>query len=328
MAAEVVRHAPDKDRLRFLSELLVSFEGVESRSETAASKLLPAITAERDALAAKVVELEPSAIRLPEVTAQYDELKSNFDMRLSEARKELVADAQKKLWAAEAKERAAKETLNSAQSAFGQAGLQLLLDQVKKIVEQHSIPEPDLESLPVGISPMFITIWNRTPTYARIMLGYVQSYKEGSESFKSHAFRILTANLPTWGVVSPNQADDEPLRFEYAQTTESIPDLGIRRECVLALAQKFGCLAELQQRVDQRQAEVLGQHLRQTAADLQAQQIAMTQNGAYGREAINVQPEQAVTSVPLSEHVLGCECSVCSEGTRRRTSLEVVEETF
>jgi hypothetical protein len=63
MAAEVVRSSPDKDRLRFLGELLVSFEKVEAQVETVAVKLLPAITSERDTLAAKVAELEPLAAK-------------------------------------------------------------------------------------------------------------------------------------------------------------------------------------------------------------------------------------------------------------------------
>jgi hypothetical protein len=86
MATEVVRAAPDKDRLRFLGELLVSFEGVEARAETAASKLLPATLAERDTLLARVNELEPLAAQLPDMTAQYNALKTDFNTRIAAMR--------------------------------------------------------------------------------------------------------------------------------------------------------------------------------------------------------------------------------------------------
>ena len=75
MASEVVKSSPDKDRLRFLGELLISFEGVEARSETAASKLLPAITSERDTLLTRVNELQPLADKAGEL----DVLKAGMD---------------------------------------------------------------------------------------------------------------------------------------------------------------------------------------------------------------------------------------------------------
>src|SRR5579863_7077425 len=93
MASEVVKSSPDNDRLRFLGELLVSFEKVEAQAETAASKLLPAITAERDALLARVNELQPLADRLPAVETELADLRTNFDARVADARKELVDEA-------------------------------------------------------------------------------------------------------------------------------------------------------------------------------------------------------------------------------------------
>jgi hypothetical protein len=54
----------------------------------------------------------------------------------------------------------------------------------------------------------------------------------------------------------------------------------------------------------------------------------MTQNGGYGREAINVQPEQqSVTGCPPELHLEGCQCPIHAPG-RRHNSLDVIEETF
>ena len=97
MASEVVKSAPDKDRLRFLGELLVSFEKVEAQGETAASKLLPATIAERDTLLARVTELEPLVARV----AELETFKATNDEWRAEQVRALTEEATKKLWAAE-----------------------------------------------------------------------------------------------------------------------------------------------------------------------------------------------------------------------------------
>jgi hypothetical protein len=290
MASEVVKSSPDKDRLRFLGELLVSFEGVEARSETAASKLLPAVTTERDALLARVAELEPLAAQLPDMTARYNELKSNFDVRITAMREELISESQAHQWKAERSEHAAKDILMEAQAKFGQSGLQLLLDQVKRIIEENRVPEPDPASLPLGISPMFLTIWGHTPVKAQLLIAYANSFPEPSENFKQTLFRVLRAGLP---------------QYEGMSQSDPIPDLAVKREVLIAMAQRWNVLDEVQRRIDdeavQRQADFLRNHY----AQMQSQSNDAALRGE-GRTEIGVE-EQSTTGY-TGPHDPACCC--------------------
>jgi hypothetical protein len=312
-----------------LGELRAKIKELEDASAAAETALKESQTA-LDAANAELVPLREQAAKVVPLESELTDLRTNFDARVADMRKELVADAQQERFKAERTLRSAEEKLREADNKIAASGWKELRVTLADLIARHSVPMPSFWETSTTMPSAFWELWGWSPAKARVYTAYKSSFKEPTESFKQQAFRILTANLPSWGVVSPNQSDDEPLRFEYAHQSAEIPDLGVRRECLIEMAQRFGCLREIQQRVAQREAEILGQHLRENAASLQAQQISMTQQGGYGREAINVQPEQSsATGCPPGEpHLLGCVCNTCTGGTRRRTSLDVIEETF
>jgi hypothetical protein len=298
MAAEVVRSQPDKDRLRFLGELLVSFEGVEARAETAASKLLPATVAERDTLLARVNELEPLAAQLPDMTAQYNALKTDFDTRIAAMREELVAEARQREWAAARAENATKDRVGEAEAKFGREGLQLMLDFVRKLVEQFSIPEPDTETLPAGISPLVLTLWGHSRVRASLMIGYAKSFPTPSEDFTNTLFRVLRAGLP---------------QYEGMAKADPIPDIDVKRDVLVSMARSWNVLDEVQRRVDaeqvSRQADFLRNHYAQMHSEEQASALR-------GEGRTSIVPEVPASSVPLSEHLIGCGCRACGGSGR------------
>jgi len=221
------------------------------------------------------------------------DLKMNFEAKVADMRKELVAEAQRHSWDAQRAENNTKFKLDEAQEKFGQSGLQLLLDEVKKIVEQYNIPEPDPANLPRGISPFYLTLWGRTPAYAHVALAFAR-YTEPTPAFKEQLFRVLSVGLPASGVlVMPDWRDEngEPHR-EYPKP-DVIPDLEARREVLTKMAIKFGCLDEVQARVDQKHAEILGHQREEQLASLSRQEADLQRLG-YGRSPIGVEEKPQV----------------------------------
>jgi uncharacterized phage infection (PIP) family protein YhgE len=273
-----------------LGELQTQVKQAQDRLDEAKNSLKE-ITAERDTLAAKAAELQPLADRIPAVELELADMRTNFDARIAEARKELVSEAQQERFKAERAERAANTKMAEAESRFGQAGLQLLLDQVKKIVEQAHIPEPDWASLPAGISPLFLTLWGYTPTRARIALGYAQSYKEPTEGFRQQLLRVMLASLPT---------------YEGAPS-ETIADRDIKQAVLTAMAQKWNVLTGVQKEFEQIQSQRQGEFIRHNTMMLAAQQSDLAVQG-YGRDPIRVEPEQSSVTGYSGPHDENCVC--------------------
>lgn len=237
---------------------------------------LAAATAEKDALAAQVAELraelEPIAVRV----AELETFKADVDSWKAEQVRVLTAEAQQNLFKAQRSENAAKDTLATAQSQFGARGQQILLDEVKRIVEEHHIPEPeDLTKLPAGISPLYLTLWSHSPIKAQLMIGYAKSFPEPSENFTRTLLRYLKATLPLQmfaGMEPP--APIENLAEKIAVMTEQ--------------AKRWNVWTDIQQQFEaeqvRRQSEFLRYH--------NAQMIALQNEGALrgaGRSEIGVE---------------------------------------
>jgi hypothetical protein len=292
MASEVVKSAPDKDRLRFLGELLVSFEKVEAQGETAASKLLPTITAERDAALAKVAELQPLADRVLEL----ETFKADVDSWKAEQVRALTEEANKKLWAAERARNEAQNISEDARAKFDKAGLQLLLDFVQKLIEQFSIPEPDPSTLPNGISSLILTCWGYTPTRATLMLAYARSFPEPNQAFRQTLLRHLKETLPMQS-------------FAGAELPKPIENLADKISVLTEMAKRWNVWADdIQREFEAMQIERQAAYLRNHNAAMSAQEHDAAQRGE-GRTPIGV--AKPVSSVPLSEHGLNCSCKLC-----------------
>jgi hypothetical protein len=295
MAAEVVRSSPDKDRLRFLGELLVSFEKVEVQAETAASKWLPATIAERDAALVKIAELEPSALRLPAVEAELADLRTNFDAKVADMRKELVEEVQRHSWDAQRSENAAKETLATAQAQYGARGQQILLDEVKRIFEENHVAEPDPARLPKGISPLYLTLFGHSPIKAQLVMAFAKSFPEPSEAFRQTLLRLLKTTLPLQ-------------TFAGMELPKPIENLAEKIEVLTEMAQRWDVWPDIQRDFEQMQIERQTEFLRNHNAAMAAQEHDAAWRGE-GRTPIGV--AEPVSSVPLSEHGLNCSCKVC-----------------
>jgi hypothetical protein len=287
MSKELVRQPPDRFRLQGLARLLDSLESDEQKAEKSAAALLPAVVAERDTLAARVAELEPLVAQVAELTT----LKTGMDEWKAEQRKALVAEAERHSWDSQRAENNTKFKLAEAQEKFGQHGLQLLLDEATKIIEKYEVPEPDPASLPKGISSFYLTLWGHTPAYAHVAMAFAH-VTEPTPAFKEALYRVLSIGLPAEGVlVMPDWRDEhgEPHR-DYPKP-DVVPDLEARREVLTKMAIKFGCLDEVQARVDQKHAEILGHQREEQLASLSRQEADLQRLG-YGRSPIGIVEEK------------------------------------
>lgn len=245
-------------------------------ARTTAEDALKTVTAERDTAQAILVIAIQSALQVPAVKGELADLKTNFDTRIAAMREELVAEAQQHEWKAVRAENAAKDTLKEAQSQFGARGQQILLDEVKRIFEENHVAEPeDLTTLPAGISPLFLTLFGHSPIKAQLMIGYAKSFPAPDENFKNTLFRVLRAGLPIY--------KDMP-------TADPVPDLAMKKDVLVSMAQRWNVLTEVQRRVDEEQVRRQADAMRNQTYELAEQQKELALRG-YGRAAINVQSE-------------------------------------
>jgi hypothetical protein len=258
---------PLRDEITALKKSLATAESALKTAQTAL-----------DAANAELMPLREQAAKFATMETEYVELKTNFDARIAAMRTELVAEAQRHAWDAARAENAAKETLKTAQAQFGARGQQILLDFVQKLVEQFSIPEPDTETLPAGISPLVLTLWGHTPIRAQLMIAYAKSFPTPDENFKNTLFRVLRAGLPI---------------YKNMPTADPVPDLAVKREVLIAMAQRWNVLIEVQRRVDEEQVRRQGDAMKNQTYELHEQQKELARRG-YGRTDIGV-PQESET---------------------------------
>jgi hypothetical protein len=278
-----------------LGELQKQIKQAEDRAAKAESAL-KTVTAERDTTQAILVIAIQSALQGSAAKAELAELRTNFAAKISEARTELVSEAQAHEWKALRAENATKDRVAEAESKFDKAGLQLLLDEMKKIVEQYKVPEPVLTTLPKGISSLFLTAWGYTPAYATVALAYAR-YTEPTSEFKEQLYRMLSTGLlpvvPTVVMPAWNDEKGEP-RYIYPETT-AIPNLAERREVLTKMAVKFGCgcLEEVQARIDEERAVILGNQRQEQLESLYRQEADLRKRG-YGVSPIGVEEKPQI----------------------------------
>jgi hypothetical protein len=286
-----------------LGELTTKLKQAEDRLDEAKSSLKE-ITTERDTLAAKVVELQPLADKAGEL----DALKLTFDSRVADARKELVSESQQRQFAAERAERAAADRLQEAERKFSTSGLEVLMDAMRNLIETHYIPQPDIWSLPKNVNPFYLTLWpDWTPIKAQLFVYFTQTYTEPTEGFKQELLRLL---LPT--------------TFEGAPSAP-VADISTKIEVMSMMASRWQVLAQIQRQVEQRQVEILGQHMLNNSLSLAAQERDHIAQGLT-REA-QIQPQSSVTGF-TGICLEGCICARCQPGLRHRNSIDEIEEVL
>jgi hypothetical protein len=313
-----------------LTDLQKQFKQAEDAREAAESALKTAQTA-LDAANAELGPLREQAAKFVTMETEYVDLKTNLDARIAAMRDELVAEAQRHSWDAQRSENSAKETLKTAQAQFGARGQQILLDEVKRIFEENHIAEPDPARLPKGISPLYLTLFGHSPIKAQLVMAFAKTFPEPTDGFKEALYKVLATGLP----VSPTlvmPSVDEQLKDENAQPRyvypelKEIPDLAERRAVLTAMATKFGCLQEIQDRVDQRRAEILAQQYQENTDSLHRQEQDLARKG-YGRSEIGVVKPSPTSFTGECIDPANC-CCPKHNGTpaRFRNSLEGVVE--
>jgi hypothetical protein len=296
-----------------LSELMASYEAVESRAETAAAKLLPAVVAERDTLLAKVAELEPLAAQLPDMTAQYNELKSNFDVRIADARKELVEEAQQHSWKAQRAEREAEEKLREADNKVAASGWKELRATLADLIARHAVPMPSFWETSATMPSAFWELWGWSPTKAKVYTAYKAGYREPSPAFRAQLLRHLKATLPLQ-------------TFVGMEPPAPIENLSEKIACMTEQAKLWNVWTDIEREFERLQVERQTETLRTHYAAMRSEEQASALRGE-GRTPITVEEPASITGCPPGEpHLLGCVCSICQPGLRQRSSLDVIEE--
>jgi hypothetical protein len=307
-----------------LTDLQKQAKQAEEDREAAESGLKTAQTA-LDAANAELGPLREQAAKFVTMETEWFDLKTNFDARIAVMRDELVAEAQRHSWDAQRAENAATEKLREADNKVSASGWTELRLTVADLLAKHSVPMPDFWATSATMPSAFWTLFGWSEAKARIYTAYKSAYKEPNEAFKAHAYRILTEGLPIFPMLI-QQTENGPQPIYPEREQKPIADLGVRRECLIEMATRWNVIGEIQQRVDQRQAVELGQHLRNTANSLQVQEQDLSRRG-YGRSPVAVQPESATSFTGECIDPANC-CCPKHNGTpaRFRNSLDGVVE--
>ena len=322
MAKELVKRTPDRYRLQGLTRLLDSFEV----HEEAVSEALTTITTERDALLVEVTALREQAVKNGPLQEQINKMIAEQAEWKATQHQLLVAENQAYCWKAQRAEREAHDTLASAKQQFSKTGLEALLDEMKRLVEVHGIPQPDIWNLPENVNPLLLTLWGWSSIKASLFVGYTRSYPKPSEDFKNTLQRCLTARLPIYssGMVTPL----EQLGIEPDPTAvrndgpKPIEHLSVKIEVLMMMAQRWpGVLNEVQRRVDEEQVRRQAEAVRNNNDRLDAQQRDLARMGYDGSDKL-------ITPV-IDEHWEGCGCDKCEDRRKGRSrNVEHVEEVF
>jgi len=240
--------------------------------------------------------IRPLVERLPAVQAELAELKATFNQRVADRRTELLAEAAQRLSRAEAAEREASHKLQLVEANYTKGALLETFDLLRTLVESASIPMPDFWSASPNLVPAFWTLWGWSPAKARVYVSYRKSFPELTDGFKQHALSMMIAALPKFDQAMP-------------ETESRIDNFAERLECLREMCVRWNVLDEITKRVEAENMARAGLHLRHHNASMQSQEAEMARLG-MGREPIAIQPETTST-VPLSEHVLGCCCVAC-----------------
>ncbi len=253
------------------------------KSLTAAPASLGAVTAEKDSLTLLVTELQPLADRLPIVETELSELKSSVAADRDAMRKEL-------LFTAEAKLREAKNFEERARIKFTTDALSYSVREWQAMAAQSSMPDFWSEDAR-NHSALFWAAW-MPEEQAVVWCGLAKSY--GPENPGSRAFivRVLETTIPQYSADSSVVTSNHQVSF------------------VTALAQKMGILSEVTEEIETLKARKFNEYQMKMNVVREQQQIEMTRLG-YGRSPIGQGAESESSTVPLSEHVLGCCCVSC-----------------
>jgi hypothetical protein len=295
-----------------LGELTTKLKQCEDRLDEAKSSLKETQTA-FEAATAELATLRPQVERGLTAEAELSTLKATNDEWKAEQVKLLTADAQRKLWDAQRAERAAQETMKSAQRQFSSSGLELLMTSMSELITSHNIPAPDIWNLPKNFNPLFLTLWpGWTRIKASLFVSFMKSYPAPSEGFKQALERCLTERLPIHnnGPVIPLALlgiEPDPTVTAPRNEPKVIEHLAVKIEVLTMMARHWDVFDEVQRRVEVEEVRRHAQALQNNAAYLQAQENFLAERG-YGKEtSVGTEEPSSVTGYE-GPHDKDCVC--------------------
>lgn len=289
MAQELVKSTPDRFKVQGLTRLLDAFETEEAKAAaTIATEnaALEAANTELAMLREQVAKVAPLEEQLTALRAGQDEWKAE-QLNL------LTAQSQHQLALAEKAEREASHKLALIESNYSQPAMMATFDLIRGLIEQANIPQPDFWSAPPTLAPVFWTLWGWSPAKAKIFTAYRVGYPSCTDGFRAHAFQMLSLTVPTYGVETHR---------------EPVDNFAERLEVIREMCQRWRILDSLTLEIEQIHASRYGAYRQSQLANLASQEI---ENARHGAGRVSIQAEQPASSVPLSEHVLGCPCNLC-----------------
>lgn len=246
-----------------------------------AEAALNVVQQQRDTAQAILVIACQSALQGSAAKAELADLKTNLDSKIVEARKELVSSAQEHEWKAIRAENSAKELMESAQRQFSTTGLEALLEAMKRLVEFHKIPMPDIWHLPHDVNPLLLELWGWPRIKSQLFVGYTKSYPEPTAEFRQLLFKYLRARLPIHGTMP-----------------DPVEHLGVRLEVMQMMCARWpGVMESAQRQVDELEAQERGQAMLNNGRLLAEQQVELSRRG-YGRSEIGVPQESETQTDP------------------------------
>jgi len=289
-----------------LTDLQTKLRQSDDRLDEAKSSLKE-ITTERDTLAAKVVELQPLADKAGEL----DTLRAENETWKADQIKLLTADSQAKLFSAQAVLRASEETLREADNKVSSSGWQELRSTLADLIARYEIPQPSFWETSNAMPSAFFTLWpDWTPRRAAVWCAFKSSWSTDSPEFRAAGLRVFIAAQEVF--------PGEPPR-------DVVPDLAERKSFFEVQSKRFGngCYEEIAKQSEQFRIQRHGQFLRNHNMQMAVQELDHAAHGLTREE--QTRPVQSITGCPPSEHLLMCECPLCSPGLRHRNSIDEVE---
>jgi hypothetical protein len=291
---EIVKSKVDKDKLRFLSDLLQSQERNEERAEKSAASLLPTVTAERDTLLAKVAELEPVAARVVEL----ETFKADADSWKAEQTKLLVATAERLAWDAQRFRNEAEEKVREADNKVSASGWTQLRQTLADLIARHGVPQPDFWETPATMPSAFWELWGWSPAKSKVYTALKTGYKEPGTAFRAQLLAHLKRTLPLQ-------------QFAGMEPPAPISDLSEKIACMTEMAQRWNVWLDIEREFEQAQVERQAAFLRNHNAAMSAAEHDAAWRG-MGRTPLGQQEPASITGCPPGEpHLAGCVCRAC-----------------
>jgi hypothetical protein len=232
-----------------ITEMKDKVKIAEDRAAKAEANLVPVVT-ERDQAQGVLCIAIQSALQGSAAKVELADLKTNFDAKISEARTELVAEAQQCEWKATRAENAATDKLREADNKVAASGWTELRATLADLIARYSVPMPDFWETPSTMPSAFWELWGWSPTKAKVYTAFKSGHKEPTEAWRQQFLRHLKATLP---FVQMYAGMEPPAPIE---------NLSEKVACMTEQAKRWNVWPEIEREFEQAQVERQAEYLR------------------------------------------------------------------